>query len=125
LRKGGVVAKWSVIIWATVTPDLEESMARDLKEAMIALDALGPGADIHVHSYLHRPGVRDPQVLPAGGVTDDPFVSADLSAVLSRTTCWKDKERQRLLVFWGHGTRAFPPSMLGFTTTAEEKAAAK
>ena len=45
---------WSVIVWAVVTPDLEDALKADLKEAGMALRQLPTGWDIHVHVNIVR-----------------------------------------------------------------------
>jgi hypothetical protein len=97
---------WTVIVSAAVTLDLEDAVAADLREAHTALQALAP-ADIHVHVYLSGPAfpVLKTWSWPPGpgGSTEAP----PLDDVFADTTCWADPQRKRMLVLWGHGTRAF------------------
>lgn len=107
--------RWSVIVWAAVTSDLEDAIDDDIREAGTALEAMGAGDGIHLHVFLTGPS-RDayrragrPTVhswpKADGGLPDDPSSPRE---VLERTDCWADDTRNRMLVLWGHGARAFP-----------------
>ncbi len=104
--------RWSVIVWAAVTSDLESAIQADLMEAWTALKALDAGEDLHVHVFLNGPrdtslGIRSwPE--PGAGKQADATAADMLKDALQDTTCWADPGRKRLLVLWGHGNRAFP-----------------
>ena len=53
---------WSVIVWAVVTPDLNEAIQDDLREAALALEGVS-AADIHVHVVISGTGFAAPTVL--------------------------------------------------------------
>jgi hypothetical protein len=103
------MASWSVVIWAVVTPDLEDVIGADLKEAGTALDAFGLGNVLHVHVVLSRPGGVPLQVVswPAGSHDPGLANAKSLQDVTTAATCWGDATH-RILVVWGHGARAFP-----------------
>lgn len=111
---------WSVIVWAVVTPDLEDALKADLKEAGMALTQLPTGCDIHVHVNIVRgfdgsttiwPQVDDSTFNPLWPLgPDHPHdvpTHTDLDGLLSAAQCWEEAD-QRFLVLWGHGERAFP-----------------
>jgi hypothetical protein len=105
---------WTVVVWAVVTPDLEEALQADLAEAAAALGANRPDPDIHVHVNILRPqtdGTTTAELWSrTGGPVDpgDAATSDNLHDLLVDTECWNDDKRQRFLVIWGHGVVAFP-----------------
>jgi hypothetical protein len=96
---------WTVVVSAAVTFDLKDAITADLREARVALEAM-PDADIDVHVYLSGPAFNPPQIwswpAPAEGSP-----AATLEEVLADTTGWAHQDRGRMLVLWGHGSRAF------------------
>ena len=61
------MAKWTVLISATVTHDLREAILGDMSEAQTALRAIRP-PDIAVRVWLHGPAYKKPEtVVMAGG----------------------------------------------------------
>lgn len=111
---------WSVIVWAVVTPDLEDALRADLGEAGMALGQLPADCDIHVHVNIVRaadgsttvwPQINDSTLnplWPAGPVhPHDVPTNADLDGLLSDAGCWQEAHH-RFLVLWGHGERAVP-----------------
>jgi len=100
---------WTVIVWAVVTPDLEEALDDDLREAALALEGV-TAADIHVH-VVRASGFAPPEAHPWDppvAIPSDVVASATLGRTLASAPCWQDPDRRRLLVLWGHGNRAFP-----------------
>ncbi|MGZ4616023.1 MAG: clostripain-related cysteine peptidase [Actinomycetes bacterium] len=104
------MADWSVVIWATVTRDLEAAIRHDIQEAATALATVSNKQQIHVHAFLSRPGQDKLEHHCWPAADDDGPHEGGLRDILLGTGCWQDGQRQRLLVFWGHGTRAFPQS---------------
>jgi hypothetical protein len=110
------MSAWTVVVWAVVTPDLEEALQADLAEAAAAL---GPKQtesdvpDIHVHVNIVRPQTDGTVKTELSPEIDDPshpvdaVTSDNLRDLLVGASCWNE-ERQRLLVLWGHGAIAFP-----------------
>jgi hypothetical protein len=102
------MARWSVVVWAVVTEDLEEAVALDRLEAWTALAAFNLGEKLHVHLVLVRPGATSLEIhdWPEGHGASLSN-SATLGDVLVRATCWPEADH-RLLVLWGHGARSYP-----------------
>ena len=104
---------WSVVIWATVTPDLDEAFLADLREATLALETIDPG-DVHVHVIETRPGTSGPTLqrwAPPVAIPNDVDSVATLGQALANARCWTTErpvETKRLLVLWGHGELFFP-----------------
>lgn len=112
--------QWSVIVWAVVTPDLEDALRADLVEAGMALEQLPTDCDIHVHVNITRavdgsttmwPQVDDStfdDVWPRGpDHPHDVATTVELEELLNAAPCW-DEADHRFLVLWGHGERAVP-----------------
>lgn len=104
---------WNVVVWATVTPDLENSIELDIREADTALtsvknvnvdvykDVRGKGdLENSVSRYAWRAGERQQP--------DKKLGATELETSLGDPdSCW-GHDAKRLLVLWGHGARAFP-----------------
>ena len=60
IARGNVMSAWTVVVWAVVTPDLEEALQADLAEAAAALGAKRSDPDIHVHVNIVRPRTDGP-----------------------------------------------------------------
>jgi hypothetical protein len=114
---------WTVVVWAAVTPDLEQAVIADLHEVVLAVKALQDTGDVHLlvvgtpasdsamatlRSALPEPAdASDPpdpdappeRVMLIGEAQD----GAALRAVLLGCSEWNDVSRQRILVLWGHG----------------------
>ena len=116
---------WSVIVWAVVTPDLEDAIRADLAEAGMALGQLPAGCDIHLHVNIVRafdgsttlwPQIDDASfndMWPRGpDRPHDVRTNTDLDGLLSGAGCWQEADH-RFLVLWGHGERAVPTKTTG------------
>ena len=94
---------WSVVIWAAVTPDLEEALRQDIKEAWTALR----GNNVHVHVFQQT----STGVIPLPPWPPDSGEGAVDVRSLSdafQIPCWGDADH-RMLVLWGHGEDSLPP----------------
>jgi len=105
---------WTVVIWATVTPDLVEAFEADLREATLALEAIAP-EELHVHVIQTTPGTSGPTLRKWPGsvkIPNDVDSVSTLGEALAGASCWGTKDsptaRNRLLVLWGHGELFFP-----------------
>lgn len=109
---------WTVVVWAVVAPDLRQAFEADLREARTAIAAAHEaGVHVHVVATGHTVAGRSTWSTPdqAENPNDFRFVPTpgedpDLEEVLGSTACWtddRDDHRNRLLVLWGHGARAF------------------
>ncbi|MDQ1600843.1 MAG: Clostripain family [Actinomycetota bacterium] len=116
---------WSVIVWAVVTPDLEDAIRADLAEAGMALGQPPAGCDIHLHVNIVRafdgattiwPQIDDASfndLWPRGpDHPHDVLTNTDLDGLLSDAGCWQEADH-RFLVLWGHGERAVPTKTTG------------
>jgi hypothetical protein len=118
---------WTVVIWATVTPDLEDAIEADLREAEPAMAAVVADDDIHVHVIVSRPGVGpEPYQWPdTVRKPDAPGSGTTMGQVLANTSCWGTRQkpgaRNRLLVLWGHGALFFPSSGSSLAVPAAEE----
>jgi Clostripain family len=96
---------WTIVVSAAVTFDLKDAINADLREARVALEAM-PDADIRVHVYLSGPAFNPPQTWswppPRPGRRAQP-----LEKVLADPKGWAHESRGRMLILWGHGSRAF------------------
>jgi hypothetical protein len=96
---------WTVVVSAAVTFDLKDAITADLREARVALEAM-PAADIHVHVYLSGPAFDPPQIW-SWPPPDEDRRAKPLEEVLADPEGWAHESRGRMLVLWGHGSRAF------------------
>jgi hypothetical protein len=105
------MSAWTVVVWAVVTPDLEDALRADLAEAAAALGPKRSEPDIHVHVNIVRPRTDGSVATELWSTPDadpgDAHTKANLHDLLVDASCWND-DRQRLLVLWGHGAIAFP-----------------
>jgi hypothetical protein len=121
------MSRWSVVVFAVVTPDLEEALQADLDEAYLALEAMRSESPVHVHVNIVRPADGKFEMWPPSGTANalsDAKASDKLTNVLASAKCWQDDgefdstgeldddgkpfgRHGRLLVLWGHGARAF------------------
>jgi hypothetical protein len=116
-------AKWSIVVWAVVTPDLEEFIGQDRKEAQTALLA-GAGVfdslDVHVFETHVSPGATATTTGAPGAThtlnsppqgtrakVSGPSALTTIDVALNQVTSWNDADH-RMLVLWGHGRDAFP-----------------
>ncbi len=127
-RKGeSDMSGWSVVVFAVVTPDLEDALQADLDEANLALEAMRAESLVHVHVNIVRPADGSCELWPPPGndnTLTDANASTSLADLLASAECWQDAgefdstgeldddgkplgRRGRLLVLWGHGARAF------------------
>jgi hypothetical protein len=105
------MSAWTVVVWAVVTPDLEEALQADLLEAAAAIGPKRPDPDIHVHVNIVRPHgdgtVATEMWSTADADPGDVATSDSLHDLLANAPCWNE-DRQLFLVLWGHGAIAFP-----------------
>lgn len=115
---------WSVVVWAVATPDLEDALRADLREAGMALGELPEDCDIHVHVNIVRAldGTTTMWPQAESGFDDlwprgpdhphDVATNATLDGLLNKAECW-ESAAHRFLVLWGHGERAVPTKTIG------------
>jgi hypothetical protein len=121
------MSRWSVVVFAVVTPDLEEALQADLDEADLALESMRLESPVHVHVNIVRPADGTFDLWPPPGKANtlsDASASDTLTDLLASAECWHDDgefdstgeldddgkpfgRHGRLLVLWGHGARAF------------------
>jgi hypothetical protein len=118
------MSAWTVVVWAVVTPDLEEALQADLVEAAAAIGPKRPDPDIHVHVNIVRPHTDGTVTTELWSTVDadpgDAHTEGNLHDLLDHAHCWND-ERQLFLVLWGHGAIAFPsPGLSAGVPDADE-----
>jgi hypothetical protein len=123
------MAGWTVVVWAAVTPDLEQAVAADLFEVGLAVEALRGGGDVHLEvvwtpssstaiNNLRTAWTGTPPPERVTFLGDAADGSALRSKLQHETSSWNKPERKRMLVLWGHGflgvrgdpTIAVPPA---------------
>jgi hypothetical protein len=131
---------WTVVVWAAVTPDLEQAVTADLHEVVLAVKALQDNGDVYIlvvgtpasdsamatlRSAVPEtadgsdpPGPDAPQerVMLLGEAQD----GAALRTVLLGCSEWNDESRQRMLVLWGHGFLGVRGATASAVPAAEE-----
>jgi hypothetical protein len=116
---------WTVVVWAAVTPDLEQAAAADLHEIVLAVEALKDEGDVHLlvvwtpasdvaiarlSSALPGMGEAPASAPPSADAAAERVTllgqvqdGAALRTVLLGSASWNDESRRRMLVLWGHG----------------------
>jgi hypothetical protein len=108
------MAGWTVVVWAAVTPDLEQAVVADLHEVALAFGTLQAGGDVQLLVGWTRPPSDEAisklrAALPRMSQPDRVVLlesvpdAAALSSALLASTSWSDRSRKRMLVLWGHG----------------------
>ena len=97
---------WTVVVSAAVTFDLKDAITADLREARVALEAM-PRADIHVHVVPVRTRHSTDRRSGRGPRRTRAVRAQSLEEVLADQKGWADESRGRMLILWGHGSRAF------------------